>query len=152
LRTCGASFVTLARGGALRGCVGTLEPARPLADDVCRNVIAAASGDPRFPPVLAGELDSISIQISCLTPLKQLSFRDADELLCHCRPGVDGVLFQDGLKRATFLPEVWKKLPEPEQFFGQLCKKMGAPFDAWRQGTIEAFIYQAETFKESTPT
>jgi AMMECR1 domain-containing protein len=61
---------------------------------------------------------------------------------------VDGVVLKEGNRRATFLPQVWEKVPEPEKFLSMLCKKMGAPPDYWRGGTVEIFTYQVEEFHE----
>jgi AMMECR1 domain-containing protein len=69
-------------------------------------------------------------------------------LLAKLRPGIDGVVLSDGLRRATFLPQVWEKLPEPELFLEHLCQKMGAPADLWRKKHLEVLIYQVEEFHE----
>jgi AMMECR1 domain-containing protein len=61
---------------------------------------------------------------------------------------VDGVVLQDGVRKATFLPQVWDQLPNPEQFLSQLCLKMGSPADAWRKKPLEVFTYQVQEFHE----
>lgn len=144
----GATFVTLTIDGRLRGCIGTLEPTRPLAEDVRRHAIAAAFDDYRFPSVTPAELEQISIEISCLTTPKALKFDHPDELLSALRPDVDGVVLRAGSRRATFLPQVWKKLPNPKDFMGQLCLKMGAPSDYWRSGDLNVEVYQVQEFHE----
>ncbi|GAB4530536.1 MAG: hypothetical protein Fur0018_17910 [Anaerolineales bacterium] len=149
LRAAGASFVTLTRRGALRGCIGALEAYQPLAEDVREHAVAAALQDYRFPPVSPDELAEIHIEISCLTPQKALPYTDADSLLKALRPGVDGVVLRDGFRRATFLPQVWEKIPAPQDFLSQLCLKMGAPPDLWRRKPLEVSIYQVEQFEET---
>jgi AmmeMemoRadiSam system protein A len=148
LRETGASFVTLTIGGNLRGCIGALEPYQPLAQDVCEHALAAALDDPRFPPVTAEELDRIAIEISRLTLPRTLEYRDPADLPGLLHPGVDGVILRDGARRATFLPQVWEKIPEPEEFLENLCSKMGSPPETWRRKHLEVLTYQVEEFHE----
>ena len=103
LREDGASFVTLTVRGQLRGCIGTLEPYQPLADDVREHAVAAALDDPRFPPVSEHELHGIEIEVSRLTRPIALEYKDASDLLSKLRPHVDGVILRDAFRRATFL-------------------------------------------------
>ena len=149
LRTEGASFVTLTIGGQLRGCVGALEPYQPLAEDVREHAVAAALEDPRFPPVTRAEVDRIQIEISRLTFPQDLPYADPDDLLNRLRPNVDGVILRDGFRRATFLPQVWEKIPDKEEFLDNLCYKMGEPPDTWRRKHLEVLTYQVEEFSES---
>ena len=144
----GASFVTLTVEGDLRGCIGALEAYQPLILDVCEHAVAAALEDYRFMPVTAGELDLIQIEISRLTPPQPLNYLGAEDLIAQLNPGRDGVILKDGMRRATFLPQVWEKLPDPAQFLGNLCEKMGAPFHLWQHKPLQVFIYQVEEFHE----
>ncbi len=144
----GASFVTLTEGGELRGCIGALEPYQSLADDVREHAVAAALEDPRFPPVSDRELSRINIEVSRLTRPVPLPYRDAKDLLSKLRPHVDGVILRDGFRRATFLPQVWEKIPDPAEFLSNLCYKMGADPELWRRKHIEVLIYQVEEFRE----
>ena len=148
LRQPGTTFVTLTIGGELRGCVGGLEVSLPLAEDVRTHAVAAALEDYRFPPVQPAELPSISIEISCLTQPQPLEYDRPEELPARLRPGVDGVVLVDGLRRATFLPQVWEKVPEPEIFLSTLCRKMGAASDLWRSKKLAVLTYQVEEFHE----
>ncbi len=149
LRAPGASFVTLTRpDGSLRGCIGALQAYQPLAQDVQEHAIAAALQDPRFPPVRPAEVSQLQIEISRLTPPQPLPYTDPETLLQKLRPGVDGVILQDGWRKATFLPQVWQQLPQPEAFLSHLCLKMGAAADCWRQKPLQVFIYQVEEFHE----
>jgi AmmeMemoRadiSam system protein A len=144
----GASFVTLTIRGQLRGCVGALEARQPLANDVRQHALAAALEDPRFPPVRPDELDAIEIEVSRLTAPQRLNYRDSDDLLAKLRPNVDGVILRDGVRRATFLPQVWQKLPDKETVLDNLCMKMGAPPNTWRRKHLEVLTYQVEEFHE----
>lgn len=144
----GASFVTLTIKGYLRGCVGALEPYQSLADDVREHAIAAAFQDYRFPPVQPAEIRDIQIEISYLTKPVKMNYEDSAELIGRLRPNIDGVVLRDGMRRATFLPQVWEKIPDAEEFLDQLCMKMGSPPDLWRRKKLEVFTYQVEEFHE----
>jgi AmmeMemoRadiSam system protein A len=145
----GASFVTLTeRDGALRGCIGALEAYQALAEDVREHALAAALEDYRFEPVRPAEVPLLRIEISRLTPTVPLVYDGPDDLLRKLRPGVDGVVLSDGVRRATFLPQVWQKLPDPVQFLGNLCNKMGASTSLWRRQLLTVLVYQVEEFAE----
>jgi AmmeMemoRadiSam system protein A len=148
LRADGASFVTLTRNGELRGCIGALEARQALAEDVREHAVAAALQDYRFPPVAPDELPEIQVEISRLTPTQALEYQTPEDLLASLRPCVDGVVLKYGGRRATFLPQVWEKLPEPAVFLSYLCQKMGASPDAWRRHKLEVFTYEVEEFAE----
>jgi AmmeMemoRadiSam system protein A len=148
LRAAGASFVTLTVGGDLRGCIGALELYQPLADDVREHAVAAALDDYRFPPVKEAELAEIAIEVSRLTVPAPLDYAGPDDLLEKLRPGVDGVILRDGPRRATFLPQVWEKIPDKAEFLSNLCCKMGAAPDTWQRKHLEALVYQVEEFHE----
>lgn len=146
----GATFVTLTRQRALRGCIGTLDAHRPLREDVLYNACAAAFGDPRFPPVTAHEFPALRVEVSLLSEPEPLAFRSEAEALAQLRPGVDGVILMFGRNRATFLPQVWESLPEVEDFMGQLKRKAGLPADFWHPDFTLA-RYQAQKWKEEEP-
>ena len=148
LRQPGACFVTLTRQGELRGCIGALEAYQPLVDDVIEHAIAAATQDYRFPPVRPDELDGIEIEVSRLTKPVELSYESPQDLVGKLRPGVDGVILRDGRSKATFLPQVWEKLPDPQDFLDHLCSKMGALPGLWRQRKLLVQVYQVEEFHE----
>jgi AmmeMemoRadiSam system protein A len=148
LREFGSTFVTLTIGGELRGCIGGLEAKKSLAEDVVEHAIAAAMHDYRFPPLSIEELNDVEIEISRLTPPEPLSYKDPEDLLSKLRPGIDGVILQSGMRRATFLPQVWDKITDPAEFLDYLCSKMGASTDLWRRKKVEILIYQVEEFHE----
>jgi uncharacterized protein len=149
LRDMGASFITLTIRGQLRGCIGALEPYQSLADDVREHTVSAALQDFRFAPVDASELNDIEIEVSRLTIPTALEYTDATDLLAKLRPGVDGVTLRDGpYRRATFLPQVWEKIPDKIEFLEQLCSKMGVAPDTWRGKHLDVQVYQVEEFHE----
>ncbi len=148
LQAIGSSFVTLMRKGELRGCIGALEPYQALVQDVCEHAVAAAASDYRFEPVRAEEVPLLCIEISRLTPPVELQYDTPADLPGLLRPFIDGVVFHDGFYRATFLPQVWEKLPDPVDFLDHLSMKMGAPAGAWRRKKLKVFTYQVEEFQE----
>lgn len=144
LRAC---FVTLHLEGALRGCIGSLEPRGALLDAVMRNARAAAVEDPRFPPLTAEEEPRTHLEISILGLCAPMEHRTPGEVLERLRPGRDGVILRGGGHSATFLPQVWSQLPDPESFLEHLSRKAGCP-GLWRRPDTEILTYQTETFEE----
>lgn len=143
-----ATFTTLTLARELRGCCGSLDPVRPLAEDVWRNAWASAFADPRFPAVSATEFEALEIRISVLTPLEPLPFTDDCALAGDLEPGVDGLVLEIGARRATFLPAVWDMLPAPSDFLRELKRKAG-----WTAGGLphgaRAWRYRTESFSGS---
>jgi AmmeMemoRadiSam system protein B/AmmeMemoRadiSam system protein A len=127
LRQPGASFVTLLKNGALRGCIGSLQAARPLAQDVADNAAGAAFRDPRFPALSALEWSQCEVEVSLLSVPKPVAFADEADLLRQIRPGEDGLILEAEGRRATFLPQVWESVPDKRLFLGQLLRKAGLP-------------------------
>ncbi|MEZ5561279.1 MAG: AmmeMemoRadiSam system protein A [Pseudomonadales bacterium] len=148
LRAVRASFVTLTREGRLRGCIGTLEGHRPLAQDVAGNAFDTALNDPRFNPVTGVELDLVRIELSILSPMEPLEVTSERQLLAGIRPFVDGLVIDDGIRRATFLPKVWESLPEPQAFVRALKRKAGMPDEYW-PAQMRTYRYHSETFSEA---
>lgn len=140
-----ATFTTLTLVGELRGCRGTIEPRRPLVEDVWANAWSSAYDDPRFPPVTADEISQLAIAISVLSPLETIPARSEAELIDALEPGVDGLLLSHGTARATFLPAVWQQLPDPRDFVVQLKHKAGWSGSFW-SADLKAFRYRTETF------
>ncbi|MCA9614079.1 MAG: AmmeMemoRadiSam system protein B [Myxococcales bacterium] len=142
LRAPGASFVTLRvhANHALRGCLGTLEASRPLALDVVENAAAAALRDPRFAPVGPDEVSGLDVSISVLGPATPIDVDSEAALLRVLRPGVDGLVLQDGARRGVFLPAVWRELPDAREFLAALRRKAGLPPGHWSPTTrVERF-------------
>lgn len=149
LRQPRATFVTLNLAGRLRGCIGTLEARLPLVEDVALHAFGAAFQDPRFPPVRADELEHLDYHVSVLTPNEPMAIRHESDLLAQLVPGEDGLVIEQGGRRATFLPSVWSTLPEPRDFLAHLKYKAGirdgdpGPLKAWR--------YHTESFGAEEP-
>lgn len=141
----GASFVTLHLNRQLRGCIGSLEAHRPLAIDVAENAWAAAFRDPRFPALQRHERDALDVEISVLGQPERLAFDSEQDLIERIRPGIDGLILKQGARRGTFLPSVWKSLPQAAAFVQQLKRKAGLPVDYWSDD-IEMWRYTTESF------
>lgn len=144
----GATFVTLTQNGQLRGCIGSLEAHRALADDVAENALAAAFRDPRFAPLAADELAHTRVEVSLLAAAQAIDFVDENDAIAQLRPGVDGLILSYGSRRATFLPQVWETLPEARRFIAQLKRKAGLPADFWAPG-ISLARYEVRKWKEA---
>jgi len=129
----GASFVTLRwNDGRLQGCIGSLEPRRPLADDVAQNALAACFADPRAMPISADDLEDLKVEVSVLSPLERITY-DGTEAGARAalRVGTDGVLLTCGGRRGTFLPQMWEQLETPEEFLTELKRKARLSPDFW---------------------
>jgi AmmeMemoRadiSam system protein A len=150
LRQPAACFVTLYTGRDLRGCTGTLVARAPLAEEVVQTAAQTAIYDPRFSPVTPMETASIDIEVSVLTAPRKLDVPSPDALPRMIHPGIDGVTLSKGLHRATFLPQVWDKIPEPTEFLNMLCQKMGLPSQTWRLPGMQVEVYQVEEFSEKS--
>jgi len=138
------AFVTLKKDGALRGCIGTLECRRPLADEIARVAVSAAREDPRFPPVTASELPALSVEVSVLGPLEPIDPADPEAIII----GRHGLVVEHGWRRGLLLPQVapewgWDR----DEFVAHTCRKAGLPMDAWRHGA-QVFRFEAEVFGE----
>ncbi len=148
IQRCG-TFVTLKINNRLRGCIGNLEPQGRVVESVRRNAISAAFHDHRFSPLTPEEFTKIQIDISILTEAKAITYRDGDDLVSRLRPGVDGVILQQGRSRATFLPQVWEQVADdPCVFLNHLCLKAGLPEYAWRDDHPDVFVYRVTCFEE----
>ena len=125
-----------------------LEAHRALLHDVRENALAAAFRDPRFSPLAEGEFEITRVEVSLLTTPEPLAFRDEADFMAQLRPGVDGIVFQYGRHRSTFLPQVWESLPEPQQFMQQLKRKAGLPPNFWHE-EVSIARYEVTKWKET---
>jgi MEMO1 family protein len=151
LREPGATFVTVrAAGGELRGCIGRLTPERALADDVRRNAEAAATRDPRFPPLQPQDWAGLQVEVSLLSAPEPLPRAGSlAEAAAALDPGVDGVILDTAGRQATFLPQVWEQLPDPSDFLDALLRKAGVPPGRW-PGDITLQRYRVRKFERAT--
>ena len=148
LRELGACFITLTYEARLRGCIGTLRAHRALGEDVKANAVAAAFRDPRFKPLTVNEFDAIEVEISLLSRLEPITFADETDALKQLHIGTDGVAFQYGYHKSTFLPQVWKDFGEPADFMAHLKYKAGLPPDFW-DPEVKLSRYTVTKWRES---
>lgn len=149
LQACCGTFVTLKIDNQLRGCIGSLSATVPMAKGVRENALNAALNDPRFSPLSKRELEAVQIEVSVLSDPVPLAYTGVDDLLARLRPGIDGVIIRKGSASATFLPQVWEQLPQPELFLSHLCAKAGLPAEQWREGDLNVRVYQVQYFEEA---
>jgi AmmeMemoRadiSam system protein A len=145
-----ASFVTLTIEGELRGCCGTLEPARPLLLDVWSNARASAFRDPRFPPLTVREWRCSSMEVSLLTPCEPMAVASEQHLLRELVPVRDGLVLEWRGMRATFLPKVWEHVAGPRDFLRRLKEKAGLHADFWA-ADVQIWRYETEIIAAERP-
>jgi len=143
-----ATFITLKKNKALRGCIGTVTAHRPFVQDIVENAYAAAFRDHRFPPLQ--EEEAITISLSLLGKPEPMQFADEAAFTTQLRPGIDGIILRDGDKSGLFLPQVWEDLPDPKAFLAHLKHKAGMAEDYWAQ-TLEAWRFTS-TSTDTTKT
>ncbi|MBK6687413.1 MAG: AmmeMemoRadiSam system protein A [Deltaproteobacteria bacterium] len=127
----GATFVTLRLGDRLIGCIGGLTPVEAVADDVHHHALAAAFQDPRNVKLNLADLDRVTVELSILGPVEPFPVGDESDACARLVPEVDGVVLRYRDHQATFLPQVWESLPDPEEFLARLKKKAGLPASFW---------------------
>lgn len=142
-------FVTLQKNGNLRGCIGNILPEKEIYEAIIDNSINSAFHDPRFQALSIDELDEIEIEISILSIPQKLEYTDTSELKSKITPFEDGVILSFGMRKSTFLPQVWEDLPDFETFMENLSMKAGFEADAWTKYSPEVETYKADHFKES---
>jgi uncharacterized protein (TIGR00296 family) len=136
----------------LRGCIGYPEPYFPLVEATIRSAIAAATEDPRFPPMTPKELERVVFEVSVLTKPEEVEYSSPEELPEKVRVGRDGLIVEQGVARGLLLPQVavdekWS----PEEFLSYACLKAGLREDEWRRGRVRVYVFQSQIFVEVTP-
>jgi AmmeMemoRadiSam system protein A len=138
------AFVSLYVAGELRGCIGTFRPLGSLAATVARMAVAAASEDPRFPPLGPGEVKDLQVSVSALAPPHKLA-----DPRREVEVGRHGLVVKKGWNRGALLPRVATEQGwDAETFLKQTCLKAGLPPSAWRDPDCEVEGFEAEEFGE----
>jgi AmmeMemoRadiSam system protein A len=141
------AFVTLTRGGDLRGCIGSIEAREPLFQAVSSSAVSAAFRDPRFDPLQKDELGELDLEISVMGPIEVVS--DSNDI----EVGRDGLIVSRGRFAGLLLPQVARDYGwDREQFLAQTCRKAGLPLDAWQQPGTKIEKFSAEVFGEQDPS
>ena len=145
------NYVTTTKKEYLRGCIGFPLPERPLYQGVVEAAIAAATEDPRFPPLDIQELDNILFEISVLTPPERITVSPADYGK-EIEIGRDGLILQWRFGSGLLLPQVPVELKwDVEEYLANICYKAGAPPDVWLDPSSKLYKFQATVFKEVEP-
>jgi len=145
-------FVTLDTAVGLRGCVGFPLPDKKLYNALSEAAIAAATEDPRFPPVNVDELDQITFEVTVLTPPEVIHISDTMEYLSKIKVGRDGLIVKHGSNSGLLLPQVpleygWTE----EEFLSHTCEKAGLPENCWKDKETQVQKFEGIVFKEETP-
>jgi len=135
------AFVSLHSHGQLRGCIGHIQPNRPLHQIIEEMALAAAFEDPRFSPLTLKELQDLELEISVLTPLQRI--RDVQEI----EVGKHGLYIKKGFCSGLLLPQVateykWDRVA----FLEETCRKAGLPRNAWKEKDAEIYLFSADIF------
>ncbi len=139
---CGA-FVSLHKQGQLRGCIGTFTSPRPLVNTVQEMAVSSSQQDPRFPPVQEEEMPDIDIEISVLSPLREI--KDTSEI----EVGRHGIYITKGFYSGVLLPQVATEYGwDRETFLQHTCMKAGLPPETWKEEGVKIEIFEAQVFGE----
>jgi len=135
------AFVSLHKHGQLRGCIGSIQPTKPLHQTVEEMAAAAAFNDPRFESLTAKELKDVELEISVLTPLERV--KDVKEI----EVGKHGLYIKKGFFSGLLLPQVaidynWDRIT----FLEETCRKAGLPRNAWKEKDAEIYLFSADIF------
>ncbi len=136
------AFVTLKEGTVLRGCIGHTRADQPLYQTVQQMAVAAATQDPRFPPLTRDELEEVTIEISVLSPFRRVTDVETIQVGTH---GL--MIFKEG-RQGLLLPQVpveqgWDRTA----FLEGLCEKAGLPTGCWQEGA-SLYAFTAIVFGE----
>jgi uncharacterized protein (TIGR00296 family) len=145
-------FVTLNNPLGLRGCIGYPLPDKKLFNALEEAAISAATADPRFPPVKFEELDSITFEVTVLTPPTKIEVSNSQEYLSKIKIGQDGLIVKSGYNSGLLLPQVpveygWNE----KEFLEYTCKKAGLPKEYWQKKDVEILKFEGIVFKEKDP-
>lgn len=134
----------------LRGCIGVPYPIHSLIDALFIATEGACS-DPRFEPISENELKNIIIEVSILSPPKEIKVKNSEEYLEKIEKYKDGIIIKYGFASALFLPQVWEKINDKEEFLAHLCLKAGLAPDCWKRKEAKLFKFSVQIFKEEKP-
>ncbi|MEM5812858.1 MAG: AmmeMemoRadiSam system protein A [Candidatus Aenigmatarchaeota archaeon] len=134
----------------LRGCIGVPYPTYSLIDALFISARGACS-DPRFEPLSIDELEKIVIEVSILSVPKEIKVKNAKEYLEKIERYKDGIIIKLGANSALFLPQVWEKIEDKEEFLAHLCIKAGLLPNSWKNPRAKLFKFYVQIFKEEKP-
>ena len=145
-------FVTLNNDDNLRGCIGYPLPNEKLFNALVDASIAAATQDPRFPPVSLEELDKITFEVTVLTPPEDISVENPLDYPLKIKVGRDGLIVRSGFNSGLLLPQVPQEYGwTEEEFLNHTCEKAGLPKDCWKNKETKIQKFEGIVFKELSP-
>jgi len=139
------AFVTLYRGGTFQGCIGSMRPVAPLAQDVATHAYAAAHTDPRGSVLTETDFAALKIHVSVLSAPERIEFISEDDMVSKVRPGIDGLIAEENGRTGTLLPSVWANLRDARDFVNHVKVKAGLSEGYW-SSTIRWLRYTTESF------
>lgn len=136
----------------LRGCIGYPEPVMPAVEAAIRAAVSAAFDDPRFPPLLPGELDKTLVEVSLLTPPELIKVRLPEEYDRFIEIGKHGLIVEKGFQKGLLLPQVpvdqgWGL----DEFLSHTCMKAGLTPGSWLDGDTLVYRFEGSVFAEVEP-
>ncbi|MGL6298329.1 MAG: TIGR00296 family protein, partial [Methanobacteriaceae archaeon] len=157
LKLARGTFVTINKVGTLttgqkelRGCIGYVEPIKPLIEAVIDVAISAATNDPRFPQMDKSELDEIELELSVLTVPQLINVNSFEEYLEKIEIGRDGLIIEKGPYKGLLLPQVASEYNmNVEEFLANTCQKSGLNYSCWKDSDTEIYSFQAQIFNEN---
>ena len=145
-------FVTLNKKNSLRGCIGYPTPIKNLSNGLIDAAIAAATEDPRFPPVNPNELDDVTFEVTVLTPPIEIKVNNPQEYLSIIKIGRDGIIVENSFTSGLLLPQVAKEYDwNVEEFLCHTCEKAGLDKNAWKVNSTKISKFEGIVFKEELP-
>jgi uncharacterized protein (TIGR00296 family) len=146
-------FVTLNKGGMLRGCIGFPEGVFPLYEGVVKAAKSAAFSDPRFPRLSEEELKDVAIEVSVLTEPKRIRVKRPEEYLKEIKVGRNGLIVRSTFGSGLLLPQVATEYDwDTRTFIEHTCLKAGLPKDSWKDiENCAVFRFQSQVFSENGP-
>jgi uncharacterized protein (TIGR00296 family) len=141
-------FVTLKKGGELRGCIGLPYPVMPLRDAIVDAAVSAGTGDPRFPPVTVSEMLKIQFEVTILSVPQPLLGSPAQrpEMV---KVGTHGLIVKGWGSSGLLLPQVPLEYDwDSQQFLSHTCQKAGLQADCWKHADVDVFTFEGQIFSE----
>jgi len=147
------TFVTLKLNDNLRGCIGFTEAIYPLYEAIINAAQAAATSDPRFPPLSKKEFENVSIEVSVLTKPRAIHVRNPEDYISQITVGKDGLFVKGTFHSGLLLPQVASEYGwDSKTFLDQTCVKAGLPADSWMDfNECRVYKFQSMVFSEQAP-
>jgi len=145
-------FVTITKENSLRGCIGYPLPIKKLSNAVVDSAIAAATEDPRFPPINPNELDNLIFEVTVLTPPIEINVEKYEDYFSVIKVGRDGLIVENKQYSGLLLPQVPKEYGwNIEEFLAHTSEKAGLEKNAWKDQNTKVSRFEGIIFKEESP-